>query len=92
MPKPNNIYDVETIIATIEDLNDVIAQLRKGKLWSAYRVIGIAKHRLFNVQESLSLRSPRVAMAWGNGIRMPDGKIGIVLSSSMTSITSRGLK
>lgn len=70
--------EAEQLEQAIMELTQARELIFEGKYWSAYEILKNPKHRIFTVQSDLTLKSPKAALDWGNGIRMPDGKIGIL--------------
>ena len=74
----NDDSDVLTIETVIRDLRHIQGRLEKGLVWSAYQNLSGVRHALYQLQRSCAHKSPRAALHWGNGFRLPDGTIGIL--------------
>lgn len=73
-----NKADVRVINHAIHELEIVKSRLEKGQLWSAYKGAAAVCRILFSVKRSCAERSVMAAMDWGNAIRLPDGRVGIL--------------
>ena len=72
------VEKVEQIEAAIAALKKAVVHLKKGHVWSAYKIAGHVSNRMYFVRRDCAHISPRAAMDWGCGVRLPNGKLGIL--------------
>ena len=69
---------VEQIEAAVAELKNAAARLKKGHVWSAYKIMDRVGTRLYFVRRDCAHISPRAAMDWGCAVRLPNGNLGIL--------------
>ena len=65
----------QPIETSIDELEQASLRLKKGQIWSAYKLIRKVRSQLYLVERDCAYASPQAALHWGCGFRGPGGKV-----------------
>ncbi|KKK99053.1 hypothetical protein LCGC14_2636610 [marine sediment metagenome] len=68
----------QAIETSIDELKQASLRLKKGQIWSAYKLIRKVRSRLYLVERDCAYTSPQASLHWGRGFRVSGGKVVVV--------------